>query len=135
MRYKIYFCRIFNPFESLEETCTVMEIKNSHDFSYAKLKSWYQQTTTTNMATCSSLKGVSLGYGKQASWQHWMFTLDMGSFKKKWLFFFLPSYSCAPCFFLYLIAANKTVLLLCACGHKISLKYVFTEKIVIEICC
>jgi hypothetical protein len=31
--------------------------------------------------------------------------------------------------FLYLIAANKSVLLLYACAHKISLKYVFTETI------
>ena len=37
--------------------------------------------------------------------------------------------------FLYLIAANKSVLLLYACAHKISLKYLFPEKIAIEICC
>jgi hypothetical protein len=30
--------------------------------------------------------------------------------------------------FLYLIAANKNVLLLYACAHKISLKYLFPEK-------
>jgi hypothetical protein len=39
-------------------------------------------------------------------------------------------------FFLYLYAANKSVLLLYACAHKISLKYLFLEKkIAIEICC
>ena len=73
----------------------------------------------------------------QASWQHKLFTLDMGSLKK-WppflfiavllLFFFVF-------FFLYIIAANNSVLLLYACAHKISLKYLFPEKIVIEICC
>jgi hypothetical protein len=31
--------------------------------------------------------------------------------------------------------ANKSVLLLYACAHKISLKYLFPEKIAIEICC
>ena len=35
----------------------------------------------------------------------------------------------------YLIAANKSVLLLYACVHKISLKYLFPEKNAIEICC
>ena len=30
--------------------------------------------------------------------------------------------------FLYLYAANKSVLLLYACAHKISLKYLFLEK-------
>ena len=37
--------------------------------------------------------------------------------------------------FLYLIAANNNVLVLYACAHKISLTYLFPEKIVIEICC
>jgi hypothetical protein len=32
-------------------------------------------------------------------------------------------------FFLYLIAANKSVLLLHACANKISLKYLFPEKL------
>jgi hypothetical protein len=35
-------------------------------------------------------------------------------------------------FYKYLIAANKSVLLLYACAHKLSLKYHFTEKIAIE---
>jgi hypothetical protein len=34
-----------------------------------------------------------------------------------------------PFVFLYLIAANKGVLVLYACVHKISLKYLFPEKI------
>jgi hypothetical protein len=37
--------------------------------------------------------------------------------------------------FLYLIASNNRVLLLYACIHKISLKYLFPEEIAIEICC
>jgi hypothetical protein len=37
--------------------------------------------------------------------------------------------------FLYLIAANNSVLLLYAYAHKISLKYLFPEDIAIEICC
>ena len=53
-----------------------------------------------------------------ASWQHRLCALYMGDF------------------FLYLYAANKSVLLLYACAHKISLKYLFLEKkIAIEICC
>ena len=36
--------------------------------------------------------------------------------------------------FLYFIATNNSVLLLYACVHKISLKYLFPEKIAIEIC-
>ena len=37
--------------------------------------------------------------------------------------------------FLYLITDDNSVLLLYDCAHKISLKYLFPEKIVIEICC
>ena len=37
--------------------------------------------------------------------------------------------------FLYLIAANNSVLVLYACAHKIPMKYLFPEKIAIEICC
>jgi len=37
--------------------------------------------------------------------------------------------------FLYIIAADKSVLLLYACANKISLKYLFQEKIAIDICC
>jgi hypothetical protein len=54
----------------------------------------------------------------QAFWQHKLFTLDMGSLKKILLLFLLPFYSCAPC----LNAASKSVLLLYAFAHKISLK-------------
>ena len=37
--------------------------------------------------------------------------------------------------YLYLIAANNSVLLLYACVYKISLTYLFPENIPIEICC
>ena len=70
----------------------------------------------------------------QASWQHRLFTLDMGSLKKMTPFPFTFLQLCSFVF-LYLIAANKSVLLLYACAHKISLKYLFPEKIAIEICC
>ena len=70
----------------------------------------------------------------QASWQHRLFTLDMGSFKKIDSFSFYLSIS-VLLVFLYLIAANKSVLLLYTCAHNISLKYLFQEKIAIEICC
>ena len=93
--------------------------------------------------------GVGLGYGWQlhfhicvfenppqfqASLQHRLFTLDMGSLKKKEPFSFYLSIA-VLLVFLYLIAANKSVLVLYACAHKISLKYLFPEKIAIEICC
>ena len=70
----------------------------------------------------------------QASWQHRLFTLDMGSFKKYDSFSFYLSIP-VLLVFVYLIAANKSVLLLYACVHKISLKYLFPEKNAIEICC
>jgi hypothetical protein len=70
----------------------------------------------------------------QASWQHRLFTLDMESFKKKDSFSFYPSIA-VLLVFLYLIPDNHSVLLLYACAHKISLKYLFPEKIVIKICC
>ena len=70
----------------------------------------------------------------QASWQHRLFTLDMGSVKKNYPFSFYLSIA-VLLVFLYLIAANKSVLLLYACAHKISLKYLFPEKIAIKICC
>ena len=70
----------------------------------------------------------------QASWQHRLFTLDMGSLKKNdSLSFYL--FITLLLVFLYLIATNKSVLLLYACAHKISLKYLFPEKMAIEICC
>ena len=68
----------------------------------------------------------------QASWQHKLFTLDMGSLKKK-NSFSIYLFITLLLVFLYLIAANKSVLLLYACAHKISLKYLFPEKIAIEI--
>jgi hypothetical protein len=70
----------------------------------------------------------------QASWQNRLFTLDMGSFKKYVSFSFYLSIA-VLLVFLYLIAADKSVLLLYACAHKISLKYHFQEKIAMEICC
>jgi hypothetical protein len=57
-----------------------------------------------------------------------------GQFKKNDSFSFYL-YITLLLVFLYLIAATKTVLLLYACAHKISLKYLFPEKIAIEICC
>ena len=60
---------------------------------------------------------------------HWIWAV-----KIKRLLFLLPFYSCAHVV-LYFIAANKSVLVLYACAHKISLKYLFPEKIAIEICC
>ena len=70
----------------------------------------------------------------QPSWQNRLFTLDIGSFKKYDSFSFYLSIA-VLLVFLYLIAANKSVLLLYACAHKTSLKYFFQEKIAIEICC
>ena len=69
----------------------------------------------------------------QASWQHRLFTLDMGSLRKQLLILF--RLIAVLLVFLYLIAADKSVLLLYACAHTISLKYLFPEKISIEICC
>jgi hypothetical protein len=63
----------------------------------------------------------------QASWQHRLFTLDMGSLSKNDSFSFYH-FITLLLVFLYLIAANKSVLLLYACAHKISLKYIFPEK-------
>ena len=70
----------------------------------------------------------------QASWQHRLFTLDMGSLKKSDSFSFYL-FIAVFLVLLYLIAANKSMLLLYACAHKISLKYLFPEKTVIKICC
>ena len=70
----------------------------------------------------------------QASWLSRLFTLDMGSIKKYDSFSFYLSIA-VLLVILYLIAANKSVLLLYACAHKISLKYVFQENIAMEICC
>jgi hypothetical protein len=58
----------------------------------------------------------------------------MGSLKKNDPFSFYLSIA-VLLVFIYLIAANKTVLLLYAYAHKISLKYLFPEKIAIEIFC
>ena len=63
----------------------------------------------------------------QASWQHKLLILDMGSLRKL-LRFLLSFHSCALGF-LYLIALNNSVLLLYACAHKISLKYLFPESV------
>ena len=60
--------------------------------------------------------------------------IGYGQFKKKEPFSFYLSIA-VLLVFLYLIAANKSVLVLYACAHKISLKYLFPENIAIEICC
>ena len=106
--------------------------------------------------TLQEFKGVGLGYERQlyfqcllkymvicafdnppqfqASWQHRLFTLDM-EFKKNDSFSFYLSIA-VLLVFLYLITDNNSVLLLLyAHAHKISLKYLFPEKIAIEICC
>jgi hypothetical protein len=57
----------------------------------------------------------------------------MDSLKKNYSFSFYLSIA-VLLVFLCRIAANKSVLLLYACAHKISLKYLI-EKIAIEICC
>ena len=64
----------------------------------------------------------------QASWQHRLLTLDMGSLNQLPLFL-LSFQSGAPCHL-------NTLLLLIACAHEISLKYLFkkTNKNAIEIC-
>ena len=49
--------------------------------------------------------------------------------------YFFRKKTITPPFKLTLIAANKRVLLLYACAHKILLKYLFPEKNAIEICC
>jgi hypothetical protein len=64
---------------------------------------------------------------------HWIWPV-----KKKWLLFLLPFHSCAPCIFhilLLLMPVSGSVLLLYPGAHKISLKYLFPEKMFIEICC
>jgi hypothetical protein len=55
-----------------------------------------------------------------------------GQFKKMTVFSFYL-FIAVLLVFLYFIAANKSVLLLYACAHKISLKYLFPEKIAIKI--
>ena len=63
----------------------------------------------------------------QASWQHILRTLDMGSLKKITPFPFIFPKRCSLSF-KYFIAANNSVLLVYACAHEISLKYLFPEK-------
>jgi hypothetical protein len=62
-------------------------------------------------------------------WETTLFSLSSQIYGNLSFSFYL---SCAPCF-LYLNAANKSVLLLYAYAHKISLKYLFPENIAIEI--
>jgi len=76
----------------------------------------------------------------QAFWQHRLFSLDMGSLKNNDSFSFYLSIAVLLVFlycffFIYIIAANNSVLLLHACAHKISIKYLFPENIAIETCC
>jgi hypothetical protein len=68
----------------------------------------------------------------QAYWQQIVY-IRCGQFKKKDSFS-LYLFIILLLVFLYLIAVNKSVLLLYACAHKILLKYLFPEKIAIEIC-
>ena len=102
------------------------------------------------------LKGVGLGYGRQLYF-HFLLKymvicafenppsipsflatqivyIRLGSLKKNDSFSFYL-FITLLLVFLYLIASNKSVLLLYACAHKISLKYLFPEKMAIEICC
>ena len=101
-----------------------------------------------------SFKDVGLGYGRHLYFQCLLKYMVICAFenhpsipsfletqivyigyeqlKKKDSFSFYLSISVLPVF-LYLIAANKSVLLLYACAHKISLKYLI-EKIAIERC-
>ena len=69
----------------------------------------------------------------QASWQQIVY-IGYGQFKENDSFSFYLSIA-VLLVFLYLIAANKSVLLLYACAHEISLKYLFPENNAIEICC
>ena len=62
----------------------------------------------------------------QVSWQHRLVTLDMGSQTNDPFSFYLSI--AVLLVFLCLIAANKSVLLLYACAHKISLNYLFPGK-------
>jgi hypothetical protein len=55
----------------------------------------------------------------QASWQHRLFTLDMGSFKKKMTPFSFYLSIAVLLVFLYLIAANKCVVIICLCPQNI----------------
>ena len=71
-----------------------------------------------------------------SSWQ--IVYIGYGQLKKWLLSFLLPFHSCAPSIFyilLLLIRVSGSVLLLYADAHKISLKYLFLEKMFIEICC
>ena len=63
--------------------------------------------------------------------------IGYGRLKKIWLIFLLPFHSCAPCISILLLRmpVSGSVLLLYAGAHKISLKYLFPEKIFIEVCC
>ena len=62
-------------------------------------------------------------------WETTLFSLSSQIYGNLSFSFYL---SCATCF-LYLNAANKSVLLLYAYAHNISLKYLFPENIAIEI--
>ena len=68
----------------------------------------------------------------QASWQHRLFTLDISSLIIFYPFSFYLSIAVLLVFLYLIIAANKSVLALYACVHKISLKYIFPEQIAIE---
>ena len=70
----------------------------------------------------------------QASWQQIVY-IRYGQFNQKMTPFSFYLFITLLLVFLYLIATNKSVLLLYACAHKISLKYLFPEKIAIEVCC
>ena len=66
---------------------------------------------------------------------HWIWPV-----KKKWLLFLLPFHSCAPCIFIFYCCLCQCQAVcyyynLYAGAHKISLKYLFPEKMFIEICC
>ena len=69
----------------------------------------------------------------QASWQHILFTLDMGSLKKITPFPFTFPKRCSLSFYILLLLIT-VLLLLYACAHEISLKYLFPEKNTLEIC-
>ena len=95
-----------------------------------------------------AIKGVGLGYGRQLYVRCLLKYMvicafenhpSIPSFLETQIVYigygqFYLSIAVLPVY-LYLIAANNSVLLLYVCVHKISLTYLFPETIPIEICC
>ena len=134
--------------------CAINKIKKRQKIKHVNNKFSYLHTYESHVIPETNskhvnLNGVGLRYGRQlyfivfsniwssvrlkippqfqAYWQHRLFSLDMASLIKNDSFSFYL-YITLLLVFLCLIAANKSVLSLYACAHKISLKYLFSRK-------